>query len=513
MRRLHRWLPTLWQPAAGTDGRPRGFWTGCGSIRRHAVAIWEYRSTAPLSGARSAPVVNPITAFAALSLLFGTLIIMATPPLRGPDETAHFLRAYGIALGDVVPSTGDTQGRKGILLASRLYEGFEFFESVRVKEKDIGWFGYGPVFRTHFSHRSTPIESDPPTVFVPYGGSEGYSPVAYLPQVAAALAARALDLDFVATLYLMRFVGLAAMTAMIAYAIAISPQLAWTFVAIAMLPAALYGRSVVSADGSALAAAMLVAALWLRGFLSPHGHRPAQLSLWMMFSALTKPTNLAFVLLGLMIPTRRWSAVALATLPAIGVALFWTVQSGADSGAWRMVELTGRDPAAFDPVVKFGHWLNHPLHFPAAVIGAIHEQGLADLWRQAIGVLGLFDTVLQDWVYPSVSVLLLGALFAPLPLTPAVRGKVATTAAIVAFAYAVSVYLVCYLSFTPLEANTVWGVQGRYFVPCLPVVAISVASVVNRGLDERIRAALAISAGVLSGSASIDAIVKADWHI
>jgi hypothetical protein len=141
------------------------------------------------------------------------------------------------------------------------------------------------------------------------------------------------------------------------------------------------------------------------------------------------------------------------------------------------------------------------------------EQGLADLWRQAIGVLGLFDTVLQDWVYPSVSVLLLGALFAPLPLTPAVRGKVATTAAIVAFAYAVSVYLVCYLSFTPLEANTVWGVQGRYFVPCLPVVAISVASVVNRGLDERIRAALAISAGVLSGSASIDAIVKADWHI
>jgi hypothetical protein len=32
--------------------------------------------------------------------------------------------------------------------------------------------------------------------FVAYAGSEGYSPVAYLPQVAAALMARALDLDF-----------------------------------------------------------------------------------------------------------------------------------------------------------------------------------------------------------------------------------------------------------------------------------------------------------------------------
>jgi uncharacterized membrane protein len=384
---------------------------------------------------------------------------------------------------------------------------------VRVKEKGTEWSGYGPVFQTYFSRRSAPIESDPPTVFVPYGGSEGYSPVAYLPQAAAALAARALDLDFVATLYLMRFAGLAAMTAMIAYAIAISPQLAWAFVAIAMLPAALYGRSVVSADGSALAAAMLVAALWLRGFLSPHGHRPGQLSFWMMFSALTKPINLAFALLGLVIPSRRWPAAVLATLPAIGAALFWTVQSGADSGAWRMVELTGQDAAAFEPVVKLGHLLNDPLHFSAAVIGAIHAQGLGELWRQAIGVLGLFDTVLQDWVYPTVTVLFLGALFAPLSLTPAARRKVATTAAIVAFAYAVSVYLVCYLSFTPLDANIVWGVQGRYFVPCLPVVAIAAASVLNRGLDERLRMALAISAGVLSGTASIEAILKADWHI
>jgi len=477
------------------------------------VAIQEYRSTASLSGARVAPVLNAVTAFAALSLLFGTLIILVTPPLRGPDETAHFLRAYGIALGDIVPSTRDAQSRKGIVLASRLYEGFEFFESVRVKEKGTGWLGYGPVFQAYFSHQSAPIDSDPPPVFVPYGGSEGYSPVAYLPQVAAALAARALDLDFVATLYLMRFAGLAAMTAMIAYAIAISPQLAWTFVTIAMLPAALYGRSVVNTDGSALAAAMLVAALWLRGFSSPHGHQPGQLSFWMMFSALTKPTNLAFVLLGLMIPARRWPAVALTTLPAIGMALFWSVQSGADSGAWRMVEITGQDADAFDPVVKFSHLLNHPLHFPATVIGAIHEQGFGDLWQQAIGVLGLFDTVLQDWVYPTVSVLLVSTLFARLPLTPAARGKVAITAAVVACAYAVSVYLVCYLSFTPLDANIIWGVQGRYFVPCVPVVAIAFASAVNRGPEEWLRAGLAISAGVLSGSASIDAIMRADWHV
>jgi hypothetical protein len=71
--------------------------------------------------------VNPVTAFITVSLVFGTLIILATPPLRGPDETAHFLRAYGVAQGDIVPSQRDAEGRKGILLPPRLYESFDFF--------------------------------------------------------------------------------------------------------------------------------------------------------------------------------------------------------------------------------------------------------------------------------------------------------------------------------------------------------------------------------------------------
>ena len=67
----------------------------------------------------------------------------------------------------------------------------------------------------------------------------------------------------------MRFAGLAVLTGVIACAIAIVPNLSWTFLAIAMLPAAFYGRSVISADGSALAAAMMATALWLRGIIAP----------------------------------------------------------------------------------------------------------------------------------------------------------------------------------------------------------------------------------------------------
>ena len=73
---------------------------------------------------------NPVTTFAAASLLFGSLIILATPPLRGPDETAHFLRAYGAAAGDIIPSLRDEYGRKGVLLPPRLQAGFDYFDSL-----------------------------------------------------------------------------------------------------------------------------------------------------------------------------------------------------------------------------------------------------------------------------------------------------------------------------------------------------------------------------------------------
>jgi uncharacterized membrane protein len=178
-----------------------------------------------------------------------------------------------------------------------------------------------------------------------------------------------------------------------------------------------------------------------------------------------------------------------------------------------MVEITGQHPATFDPAVKISYLLDHPLHFPAAVLETLHAKDLGELWRQVIGVLGLFDTVLQPWVYPAVSALLLGSFFTPLPIAPATRRQVAILAGATILAYVAAIYFVCYLLFTPLEADTVWGVQGRYFIPILSLVAVVVAALVNRGIDERLTTAMAISAAVLSGCASLEAIVRADWKL
>ena len=321
----------------------------------------------------------------------------------------------------------DADGRKGILLPPRLHADFEYFESIQIAEKNAGWAGYWPVFRQYFHGVPEPMGAQP--TFVPYAGSEGYSPVAYLPQVAGAMIAGALDLGFLPTLYVMRLAGLVVTTVLIALAISILPQLGWALMAIAMLPAAAYGRSVINADATALATALVTTALWLRGMLLPSVHRPAQLALWLMLSALTKPPNVVFVMLApLRFSARSWLLVVATALPAVAASLLWIprVKLTWPLGEWS--RLTGRDPAAFDPAGKVSYLLDHPLDFPAAILGSLDANALGELWRQMIGVLGLFDTVLQPWVYPMLTALLIGTFFVPLPMAPPARRQIAIVA-------------------------------------------------------------------------------------
>jgi uncharacterized membrane protein len=458
---------------------------------------------------------SPVAIFVVASILFGAATIVTTPPLRGHDETAHFLRAYGVALGDFVPSTRDGDGRKGVFLPARLYQDFAFFERIQLQEKGPGWRGYAPVMQTYFDSPRARVAPNAAPVFVPYAGSEGYSPLAYLPQTAAALVARGLDFDFTPTFYLMRFAGLAAFTALIAFAIASAPGLAWPIVAIAMLPSALYARSVISADGGALATAILVIALWVRGFAPAADNARAQLPWWMTLTALTKPTNLAFAALALATRRtgwRRWRPLA-AALPAIVLAFGWALWSGIDTATWRLVKITGERADAFDASVKLVYLFKEPLYFPAAVIGAWQQQGFGELWWQLIGVLGLFDTVLQPWVYPVITMLLLASFATCIPIAAKLRVPVALTAAATLVLYVIAVYLICYVSFTPLDAGAVWGVQGRYFVPILPLVAIIAALTLNRSASEPVKAAMVTTLVLLSGCATIDAILRTDWHV
>jgi hypothetical protein len=71
---------------------------------------------------------QPSSVFVLVSIVFGSAIGLVLPPLRGPDEIAHFLRIHSYARGELLPSA-EVDGRKGILVDPDLYNELSFFKN------------------------------------------------------------------------------------------------------------------------------------------------------------------------------------------------------------------------------------------------------------------------------------------------------------------------------------------------------------------------------------------------
>jgi hypothetical protein len=163
---------------------------------------------------------RPAFIFALLSFAFGFAISGVIPPLRGPDEIAHFLRIYSYTPGGLLPAA-EVDGRRGIFVKRELYAQLTFFKNAgerfaRNREQSLR---YGEIMKTFLHPDGVPAEQEQATKFMPFAGTEGYNPVAYAPYVLAAAIGDLLELDFPNMLLLMRFLGLITFTAAIAYAL------------------------------------------------------------------------------------------------------------------------------------------------------------------------------------------------------------------------------------------------------------------------------------------------------
>ena len=115
MRRLHEYL--------GPGSGPRS--------PTSTAALSPDGSQSALSHCWTRIRIQPATVFVLLSLAFGSAIILVVPPLRGPDEIAHFLRIYSYTRGELLPAA-ELDGRKGIVVERELYNQLHFFRAGKV---------------------------------------------------------------------------------------------------------------------------------------------------------------------------------------------------------------------------------------------------------------------------------------------------------------------------------------------------------------------------------------------
>jgi len=459
---------------------------------------------------------RPASVFVLLSLVFGSAISVVVPPLRGPDEIAHFLRIYSYTRGEFLPAT-EVDGRKGIFIERELYTQLSFFKNAgerffRNREQGLR---YDEIMKEYPPRVGTLDAEEQATKFMPFAGTEGYHPVAYAPYILAAVIGKLLKLDFPNLLLLMRLVGLITFTAAAAYAIKLTPTLKWAFVLIAMLPVAIYNRSVLSADGAALAYALVITALCFSA-VQRHG-RIWERSLWMALCTLSKQPQIVFVVLELMVCRitelrRRRSSLALIVVPSFILSPLWVLAVSADIAVWRLAQAETYPREYFDPLWKLGYMWEHHLHFPLATWTSMTVWG-DRLWPELIGILGWQDIWLPTWTYFALTVMLLLVPLQKLNLDGAARARVAVITGLAIVGYIVTVYLIFFLTYTPVTIDHVRGVQGRYFVIALPMAAILLASLINVGLPRGVLATVATTGSLLSGINSFKALLATHWSV
>jgi hypothetical protein len=257
-------------------------------------------------------------------------------------------------------------------------------------------------------------------------------------------------------------------------------------------------------------------ALRARGVHRPAADRPWQQSLWLALGALAKPPQLALILLeAIKRPTRdwprHWRSGAIVVLPSVILAALWTVASSADAAAYRMLAYMNVRLEHFDPIWKLHYMLHEPLLFPRLLVSLFTDYGF-QLWQQLIGVLGWLDAPLAAWTYPVLTVLLVASFLGALEVDRATGRRIAFACALTVLGYCFAVVFICFLVWTAINATQIDGVQGRYFVPALPVVALGTAALVRRGLSQRACATIALAAAALSCAAAFQAVLRVDWN-
>jgi hypothetical protein len=444
---------------------------------------------APARRARAVRL-TPGAAFLVLAGGFGLFFALATPPHDPPDEARHHARAWLVS-GGWLRVVGEAPGHaasvpRGI---TQLHPPGHHYSDAQVERGVVG-----------AARRTGP--HDPAEVRALLRGSLArwdlqpvriltpYSPILYVPYLPALWIARALELSAAAGLLLARLLGLGFWLGGIWLTLRIAPCQRWLLAAAALLPMSVFQAASISADPPTQLAIFWLFAEWLRAAARGDAPRSARDVLRLLAAALA---------LGLVKPGYAPLALACAGLPgSLGARLVISAAALAAAAlptlGWAVVLRAAREPAQVqgaDPIAQLQFVLGHPLAFLAAVGDTV--AGLWGRWLAGmVGNLGHFDVEIPK----TATALGLAAVAASASLE---RGTLAPGRRLLllgAFlATSLALLAMAYLGWTPVGAERIPGVQGRYFLLMLPFALVAlprIPRVPERSLALAVGAALAL---------------------
>ncbi|MFT8587992.1 DUF2142 domain-containing protein [Acetobacter orientalis] len=413
-----------------------------------------------------------ITFYAIFSIINGLLCITLTPPFQVADEPNHFMRVLQIAQGNLV-GIRQSKTESGALLpmtapmfaASFNKLPFAPQEKVTadmlVKAMSLRW----PSSLTFVSLPNTVI----------------YPPTSYVGAVTGVLWAHTLHATPFGTLYLARIGNLVINVGVSVCALLLSPEAGLFLVAILILPMSISLMASCSQDGMVLALMALGIACTLRWFREHNEKKRfvfacvGGISLGCVAAA--KAPYIIMVCAPLLFLNRHNIRYALTScfnsVIVFSVWFFWGIRP----------TITTSAPDGASASEQFIFIVHHPIQLIEAFFRTIYKSEKY-FSQQFIGVLGWLDLHFPAFVYMLVKIFL---IFITLTFLLSAKGfsnkklsNLRISGLIILILSTIfGIFTSLYLTWTPVGRPVIEGVQGRYFLPVVMLVALAPSLIKN----------------------------------
>jgi len=428
---------------------------------------------------RSTIPKSPQQIFASIAVIFGILMVTIVPPFQAADEYLHFYRAFQIAEGRFIAERqrGNCYGYSKYFETEACLGGQlpkSILTTVRnVSSQDLRFDrAQKQSLREILALIDRPLDAND-RIFINFKTTALHSPISYFPQALGIAVGKIFNLSPLLLMYLGRLVNLSVWVGLVYLAIRWVPIDRWLFVLLALTPMSLFQAASLSVDVLTNGVAFAFVALVLRFAVTET--EPGKLPILLLGGfavvlAIGKLAYLPLVFLLFAIPKRQfkngksyWIQLGSIELISLFAVLLW---SRVVSQIYISLH---RD---LSPTDQIQFVLSHPMQF-AAIVWRTFVLYTDDYLTQFIGVLGWLDTLLPGWLVVSYWGVLTVAAFVPVPATSEFklwqRGIFATGALS-------SMVLLCGLAYlwNVVGADTIGGIQGRYWIPIAPVVGLLV---------------------------------------
>jgi uncharacterized membrane protein len=410
---------------------------------------------------------KPEWVYLSLALAFGGAFLVLTPPFQVCDEEAHFRHAFAVSEGHCLAvvrgsESGDEQPRSLKTLAT-LYAPLCLHPEQKTTAATI------------VGQMSIPLDPGD-RVFSSYSSSAICSPLPYLPQALGVFLARCFSSSALICFNAGRLLNWLVATLLTFVAIRITPVGKAGFAALALLPMSLSLNASFSPDALTNA----ISFLFVAHVLACAAGRDERVSLESLAVAallgaalgLSKQGYVLLPLCYFLIPVRKLGTVR-------AYLAGFTLVAGAFLVAavgWGFVvrhSLAPLDPRLGVDPAKQLRWIgSHPREFCQTLLRtAAFTRVIAE---GCVGSLGYANLRLQGWLYVAELVVLVTAFAGDRELAARVTVRQALLAAAVALLVGLSVVFAAYVAWNQVGAGIIDGLQGRYFIPIVPLIGIFV---------------------------------------